>query len=120
MGIIHFFRADDARAVKYIIKVDDTRAARDELPASERAFNSLQRMQQLPRHQQSFRLHDAVQKPRLREKIHRLSFIERRPAEHLYARAGQSGDRALKIRGAVAKIRSEREIDELAAWHTRE
>ena len=105
-------------AVEKNIEIDDARAARDQFPAPQLALDSLQRVQQLPRRQRSFRLHDAIQKPRLREKIHRLGFIERRSAKHSHARFGQSVDGAFEIRGAVAEVRAEREIDELAVRHT--
>jgi len=32
------------------IEIDDARTASDEFPAAKRSFNSLQRVQQLPRH----------------------------------------------------------------------
>ena len=72
------------------------------------------------RRQRSLRLDNAIQKPRLREKIHGLGFINRRPAQHSHASFRQGLDGAFQIRGPIAKVRPERKIDELAVRHTEE
>src|ERR1700738_1404775 len=102
-----FFRANYARSVKQNIQIHKTGTARNQLAAPKRMLDPLQRIKQLPRRERSFRLHDTIQKPRLREKIHRLSFVKRRPPKYSHAGFWQSVNSSLKIRGAVAKIRSE-------------
>ena len=110
-------RANNARAVEKDIEIDDAGAARDQFSAPEPALDSLQRMEQLARQEQSLSLHDAVQKPRLRAKIQRLGFIQRRSAKNAHTCFGQRRDGALEVRGAVAEIRTEGEVDEFAFEH---
>ena len=88
--------------------------------AAELAFNGLQLFEQLPRPKRSFRFDNAIQKPGLREKIDRLRFINGRAAQNSHANFRQSFDGAFQIRGAIAKVRSERKIDEFAVCHTGE
>ena len=109
--------ANNARAVEKDIQIDDAWAAREQFSASESALDSLQRMEQLARQEQGLSLHDAVQKPRLRAKIQRLGFIQRRSAKNVHTCFGQGRDGALEVRGAVAKIRTEGEVDEFAFGH---
>ena len=71
-----------------------------------------------PRRERGLRFDNAIQKPRLREKIDRLRLINGRAAQNPHANFRQRFDGALQIRGAIAKIRPERKIDELAVRHT--
>lgn len=109
--------ANNARAEEKDIKVDDAGATRRQSSAPERALDFLQRVEQLARQEQCLSLEDAVYKPRLRVKINRFGFIERRPAKNMHTCFGQGRDGALDVHDAVAEIRSEGQIDLFAFEH---
>lgn len=102
------------------IEVDDPRPARYKLFAAKFTLDLLELIEQLARLERSFPFDNTIQKPRLREKIDRLSFIYRRAPQNSHADFRQSCHRALQIRGAIAEVRPERKINELAIRHTGE
>lgn len=108
------------RFVKKDIEINDAWAAWDKLPAAELAFDCLQPFQQLARLERSFGFNDAIQKPRLGQKIDRLSLVVGRAAQNSDADFRQGLDRAFQIRRPIAQVRPERKIDEFAVHHTRE
>lgn len=75
VGNFHARSADNAGIVEQNVEIDDSGTITNQLLASHLALDSLQRVQQLRGRQRSFRLHHAIQEPWLREKIHRLGFI---------------------------------------------
>jgi len=102
------------------IEIDDPGPARDKLLAAETAFNRLQPFKQLARFERSFRLHNAIQKPGLREEINWLGLINGRAAQNPHANLLQGANGAFQIRGPVAEIRTEGKVNEYAVRHTRE
>lgn len=95
---------DGLGAVKQNIQIDETRAFGELFLATHSCFDRMQRFQKRERLQICFPFHHAIQKPRLVEKIHRLSFIKRR--DLAYERIGwrKRGNRGAKIGCSVAKI----------------
>ena len=116
----NFRPSNNVRAVKKDIEIDDAGAARDQSFPAEIPLDSLQRVEQVARHEQSLPLHDAVQEPRLRLKIQRLGFIQRRSPKNAHTCFGQSRNGAFEVRGAVAKIRTEGEVDSFSVRHIEE
>ena len=63
------------------------------------------------RGQIGLRLDDAVQEPGLVEKVDWFGFVERGDAHDGYTRGGQGGNGNAQVGGAVANVRSERQVD---------
>ncbi len=62
-------------AIKQNVEIDNSRPARDQLFAPKQTLNPLQRGEQLFGRQWSLRFDNAIQEPRLCEKIHGFSLI---------------------------------------------
>ena len=104
VGNDEFRSANDAGAIENDVEVDHPRPARDQSTTAQIPLDRLQCMEQLPRQQIGFRLHDAIQEPGLGAEINRLGGIQGGTPQDANPRAGKRGDRAIEVRGAVAEV----------------
>ena len=77
MRHLQFRAANHARAVKQNIEIDGARAVRSDAPPAKLAFDLQERVQQLQRHERSFRFGDGVQEPGLAGRVDGFGNVER-------------------------------------------
>lgn len=100
---------NDGRAEEQDIDIDDSRTFCDYAFASHLLLDVQDRREQLFRKLLGFQRDDAVQEPRLPDKIHRLGFVKRRYRGDV-AQSTQCIDGRGEIRGTISDVRSERQI----------